>query len=722
MITDHADTWEWDGASWTNVAISPNRPSTNRGVAFAFDSVRQALVSFGGSVTNQSWLWDGAAWTLHPSVSPPSARMSPWVFDPLVDKFVMFGGSVGGNPNVRNGGVGGGVGGTWVATRRAASTLTVDDPAVGVYRGTVEVIARLLSNLSEPLSGRTVRLLVNCIEHTGITDVDGVARATVDLGGLPAGVHTLTATFDGDASFEPATGTTTVTVNKAVPAVSWVAPASIGYGTPLSATQLNAQAEIPGTFMYTPPVGTILTGGTHELQVLFTPTDAANYESRSVSVSIEVRPVPALLVWNDPAPLEYGKPLGSAQLNASAIVPGTFTYLPTPGTVLSLGTHTLNVVFTPADQSNYTSSTASAQLTVVQATTSLDVFTGLVTPFSHVVLRVIANVRSGAGGGAVPPTGTVEFFDGATSLGVVPVGVVWDGSASILLTPTPGPHAYTAKYPGDARFRASEGATAPITLDAPRHGALRGWGSDSFGQLGDGNTNVNQSFAASARYADGTPVSDVVTMAVGQRHSVVVRADGSVWAWGDNSQGQIGDGTTIGRTRPVPVVHSSGAPFKDAVAVAVDDAHSVALKRDGTVWAWGYGALGQLGNGSTTSSPHPVQVIATDGAPLSGIVAVMVGRAVDIALRRDGTVWSWGDNNQGQLGDGTTTQRLRADRVLVAPGQPLTGVNTIWAGHLDAFAVRLDGTAWAWGSNFFGQLARSWLADGSAVRHAGEEW
>ena len=139
--------------------------------------------------------------------------------------------------------------------------------------------------------------------------------------------------------------------------------------------------------------------------------------------------------------------------------------------------------------------------------------------------------------------------------------------------------------------------------------------------------------------------SPTAGIAAGYFHSLAVKIDGTVWAWGKNDRGQLGDGTTTDRTTPVQVVNLAGV-----VAVAAGDWHNLALKSDGTVWAWGYNNNGELGDGTTTNRSTPGQV-----ANLTGVVAVDGGGTHSLALKGDGTVWAWGQNGGGALGNGTTT-------------------------------------------------------------------
>jgi len=271
-------------------------------------------------------------------------------------------------------------------------------------------------------------------------------------------------------------------------------------------------------------------------------------------------------------------------------------------------------------------------------------------------------------------------------------------------------------------------------------GTVWGWGYNAVGQLGDGTTDTGstpvqvsglsgavavacgglhslalQSGGAVWAWGDNdygtlgngttnnspTPVqvtglSGISAVAAGFSHSLAVKSDGTVWAWGNNTEGQLGNGTTNNySSTPIQVSDLSGV-----IAVAGGDHHSLALKYDGTVWAWGENLLGELGNGSTNSSSTPVQV-----SGLSGVIAIASGYLHSLALKHDGTVWAWGDNNYGELGNGSTNTSSTPVQV-----SSLSGVVSVAGGSADSLALKSDGTVWAWGYDADGELG-----DGSAT-------
>ena len=184
-----------------------------------------------------------------------------------------------------------------------------------------------------------------------------------------AGPLTIQATQGGNGGYAAATPIAqTVSVSPAATTVTWPAPSPIAYGTALSATQLNATANVPGSFVYSPGFGALLSAGNQALSVSFTPNDSADYNSSTGSVTLVVNPAATHITWAPPAAIPYGTPLSGLQLNATANVPGSFAYSPPAGTVLNAGSQTLAVSFTPADGTDYLASTAGVSLQITPAT------------------------------------------------------------------------------------------------------------------------------------------------------------------------------------------------------------------------------------------------------------------------------------------------------------------------------------------------------------------
>ena len=169
-------------------------------------------------------------------------------------------------------------------------------------------------------------------------------------------------------------------------------------------------------------------------------------------------------------------------------------------------------------------------------------------------------------------------------------------------------------------------------------------------------------------------------------HSVALKSDGTVWTWGDNSNGQLGDGTTTTTKIPVQVKGGeSGEEYLiDIVAISAGSGHSLALKADGTVFAWGYNSTGCLGNGTKTRKNVPVKV-----QDLDDVVAIFAGGHRSFAIKSDGTLWAWGRNDNGKLGDGTTIERTTPVQVV-----GLTDVVDVHGSFDNTYALKSDGTMW----------------------------
>jgi hypothetical protein len=277
--------------------------------------------------------------------------------------------------------------------------------------------------------------------------------------------QTLSVTFapTDAANYTPATASVAITVLKATPTLTWSTPADITYGTALSASQLNATANLAGTFVYTPASGTVLSAGAaRTLSVTFTPTDA-NYASATASVAITVLKATPIITWPPPADIVFGTALSATQLNATTTVPGTFVYTPAAGTVLSVGVaQTLSVTFTPTDAANYTSAALTVLINLKPAP-SITVSSTTVTTGG----TVTATVTNGPGNrtdwvALYPASGTYVDWKYLNGSQTAPATGVTEATVSFTMPTTPG--TYTLRFNAGATLLAT---SATITVAAP---------------------------------------------------------------------------------------------------------------------------------------------------------------------------------------------------------------------------------------------------------------
>ena len=233
-------------------------------------------------------------------------------------------------------------------------------------------------------------------------------------------------------------------------------------------------------------------------------------------------------------------------------------------------------------------------------------------------------------------------------------------------------------------------------------GTLAAWGSNRWGQLGNGSTG-DRPLPVSVDQTGTLAGKTVVALGAGVGFSLALCSDGTVFGWGSNFMGQLGDGTTQPRDRPVAVTRSGELSGRKVVRIAAKGNHTVALCADGGVVTWGTGLSGQLGNGASENSQFPVRV---EAGALAGkeVISIAAFKEGSLALCSDGTVAAWGHNGEGQLGDaGTagTNLPVQVDRAGVLAGRSVVKIAGGW-NH--AVALCDDSTLVSWGHNTSGQL------------------
>jgi len=271
-------------------------------------------------------------------------------------------------------------------------------------------------------------------------------------------------------------------------------------------------------------------------------------------------------------------------------------------------------------------------------------------------------------------------------------GELGDGATADRRTP-----AQINALTGVTALAGSQWLSLALKNDVSNDGTVWAWGANWVGEVGDG-TSGNQRRAP----VQVSNLTQVVGIAAGEHysgsHALAVKADGTVWAWGSNDAGQLGNNQTADSSLPVQVLHPADPTghLTGVVAVAAGYGFSLALKGDGTVWGWGTNYLSELGDASTAERHTPVQV-----HKLAGVSAIAARGSHALALiQSDGTVWAWGDNGSGQLGDGTSGT-VRTEPVQV---HNLAGVIAIAAGAEHSLALKGDGTVSAWGDSYYGQI------------------
>lgn len=238
--------------------------------------------------------------------------------------------------------------------------------------------------------------------------------------------------------------------------------------------------------------------------------------------------------------------------------------------------------------------------------------------------------------------------------------------------------------------------TTPGRASTPYTGPIPLWSKTTLKYFSIDNAGNIEAVKSQSFLIGSIALQGIKSVAAGWNHTVGLKHDGTLWAWGGNAAGQLGDGTVADKTKPVLI----GAD-KDWAAIAAGKSFSLALKTGGTLWAWGANSNGQLGDGSVINKSAPVQIgIDTNWS------AISAGDSFVLGLKSNGTLWAWGANNKGQIGNGT---------IIDSPIPVQVGAGTAWtaiaAGYDHAVALRNDGTLWAWGGNESGQLGQGAAAD-----------
>jgi len=469
---------------------------------------------------------------------------------------------------------------------------------------------------------------------------DGSATAPTDAGSYDVVGTVSDPNYQGSASG-------TLIISKATPLLSWDAPASITYGTTLSSTQLAATASVPGAFAYDPAVGNILEAGVHSLGVTFTPNDPQNYTAVIANKNLAVGKAPLFITAGDQSK-KQGATNPDLTMSYAGFVNGdaagdiVVPIIAASATVDSVaGEYPIRL--TGGSAANYSLTLVNGTLTVVSSITAP---TGVEASDGEFLdrIRIRWDEVDEANVYAVFRS-TEEAIEGATNL--IPAGIQ------------------------GARFEDTD-----VIPDVDYFYWVRIVNAGEF----SATSSANSGFVGKAIVAEPEPFERA---SVGLRHSLFVKADGSLWAMGNNGYGQLGTGDTDNRLLPVMIADG-------VVEVAAGGYHSMFIKRDLSLWSMGSNAGGQLG-----VAPFEVQLVPMKVA--TGVVSVSAGEYHTLFIKVDGSLWAMGSNGSGRLGSGDT---VRPD----APIRIAEDVLAVSAGGAHSMFVKKDGSLWLMGSNSSGQL------------------
>ena len=317
----------------------------------------------------------------------------------------------------------------------------------------------------------------------------------------------------------------------------------------------------------------------------------------------------------------------------------------------------------------------------------LEILTGAVMPTPTVTPTVTPTPAAPPSPTPTPTSGTSEAETSTPTPTQTPTPAA-TATPTPTQTPTPAATATPTQTPAPT--------STPIPSDCGSSTcALWSWGYNGQGQLGDG-THTSRSTPTQ----EATGATNWALISAGGAHSMALKSDGTLWGWGSNHDGQVGNGTTSMNflTISTPLQEATRATNWTAIAAGgyhgTGNSHSMALKSDGTLWSWGSNQDDQLGDGSIFSRSTPKQIGSETNWAL-----ISAGVGYSMALKSDGTLWGWGENSFGRLGDGTTITKSIPTQIGSATNWAL-----ISAGGDHTVALKSDGTLWAWGRNQFGQL------------------
>ncbi|MGB8262057.1 MAG: Ig-like domain repeat protein [Terracidiphilus sp.] len=370
----------------------------------------------------------------------------------------------------------------------------------------------------------------NPVTFSVVSGPGTVSGSTLTMTG--AGTIVVTANQAGNANYLAASPVTaSIVIAQATPTVNWTAPSAITYGTALGASQLRATSPLPGTFVYSPAAGTVLSAGSQTLSVTFTPTDTTDYTTATVTVQLQVKQATSTISWRTPTAIPYGTALGAAQLHATSNVAGAFAYSPAAGTVPTTGSQTLSVTFTPTDATDYTSATSTVTLVVNKATPAINWNAPAAIPYGTPLGASQLDATSTvAGSFAYTPAAGTVLATGSQTLSVTftPTDAANYNAATATVTLTVNQAAQTITFTplsspvtygvAPIALSAKGGASGnPVTFAVTGPATVAG---SALTIAGTGSVVVTASQAGNSNYTAATPVTQ--TVVVNQASSTTV--------------------------------------------------------------------------------------------------------------------------------------------------------------------------------------------------------
>ena len=495
------------------------------------------------------------------------------------------------------------------------------------------------------------------------------ANHTVALAAVPAassltGLTALSLSAGSlSPAFSPAIAAYTASVPNAVTSIT-VTPIALNADVRLT---VNGAAVVTGTA--TSPIA--LAEGANTLTIVATSPDGGTVKTHTVIVT---RGITLNATFASAATV----PVTATRYTAAAsVINLALGYAPAPGTTLTVINNT-GAAFIAGQFSNL------AQFQVVSLT------------YGNVTYKFVANYYGGSGNDLVLQWANDRIYTwGNNFRGQLGNNSTTNSKVPVAIGGSP--------LAGKVIVRLAGGTSHCLALCAD--GSLAAWGDNSSGQLGN-NSNTDSSIPVSVTTDGALAGKTVISIAAGESHSLALCADGSLFAWGSNSSGQIGNAGDAYTNCLVPVaVATNGAlAGKTVTAIAVGSAHNLALCSDGSVVAWGVANNGQLGNGGTVDRNTPFAVSTSGVLAGKTVTSIAAGVAHSLALCADGTLATWGYNINGQLGNNSstnTTVPVAINGFGVLSGKTVVAIG---AGGYHGLALRSDGVLAAWGYNNYGQL------------------